>query len=143
MSAPLGFLSDSFADDMLMAMFAGDASKLVPEFEVGLSLEIPIDGTGTGLIEPNDPVYERVVLPADPASWSSLGVGSRKIATAVNVTFAKATEDWGQIQCYVLYDSSSRFLGFGLTKPFTILTDMTPQLSIGTVVIELPKFATL
>lgn len=135
-----GHLSDLFADILLQSWLTRDISLLPTEYYVGLTLDLPTDNNGTGLLVPDSEEYTRVLLPAESASWVSLGVGSRSMETAVPIMFEKALTDWGELNGYTLYDSlvDGMFLGYGIITPYTILTGMIARLPIGAIIITQP-----
>lgn len=135
-----GHLSDLFADLLIEAWLTRDVSLLPSTYYIGLTLELPTDANGTGLVAPEAAEYARVPLMADVASWASLGVGSRAMETTFDTTFEVAMVDWGQINGYTLYDSAvdGVFLGYGITNPFTVLAGMSARLPAGAIVIAQP-----
>lgn len=135
-----GSLSNAFADLVLAAIFAGDTVSLPPSLWVGLTLALPTDGEGNGLIAPSAAEYGRVEIVCESASWISLGVGSRSMESAFDVEFATVVTDWGQILGYDLYDAETDgvYLGYGITNPYTILSGMKPRLPAGAIVVTLP-----
>lgn len=93
--------------------------SLPAAYYVGLSTTAPsLDGTGVS--EPTDPAYTRVVLTnmTEPEN----GV----VKNAVAIGFPDSTEDWGQITYFVIYDAltGGNLLGYNqLDKPRTIQAD--------------------
>jgi len=135
-----GHLSDYFADILIQAWLTRDVSLLPTIYYVGLTLELPIDNNGTGLVPPEAAEFARKPIPAEDTFWVSMGVGSRAMETAFDTTFDVAVIDWGEINGYTLYDSliDGNFLGYGITNPFTILAGMSARLPAGAIVILQP-----
>lgn len=132
-----GYLSNAFADAVLAAVFTGDYSGLPANYWVDLTLALPTDGVGTGLVAAG---CGRVQIPADGASWTSMGEGSRSFESAIDVVYPTADEDLGQVLGYTLYDAETDgiYLGFGITNPLIITAGMTPRVPAGLIVITLP-----
>jgi hypothetical protein len=135
-----GYLSDAFSDLILDAIFSGNTASLPTSFWVGLTIALPTDGDGTGIEPPDALEYGRVELVCEEASWDSMGEGSRSIETAVNIDFAVAETDWGQILGYTLYDAEvdGVYLGFGIVNPYIVFAGLKPRLPAGTIVVTLP-----
>lgn len=133
-----GHVSDAFADILLAAWLTRDISLLPTSYWVDLTMILPSDNNGTGLVSPTG--CARIELVAEGASWESMGAGSRSMETVVDVLFDIADVDWGQILGYSLYDDpvSGLFLGYGVTNPYTILAGMRPRIPAGLIVISLP-----
>ena len=133
-----GHISDTFADKILAGVFT--ANWNIPfGCNVGLTLELPSDVNGTGIVVPDAPEYSRVWIPFnDYSSWVSMGDGSRSIETAVDIVFEKATVDWGQILGYTLHDEYDTFFGYGITNPYLLKTGMIARLPAGLIVIKMP-----
>jgi hypothetical protein len=132
-----GYLSDYFADLLIRAWLTHDVSALPYGYDIGLTLELPSDQNGTGIVIPEQPEYNTVRVNADSSSWISMGSGSRSMEIAVDVVYETASEDWGEINGYTFSDQGI-FLGFGITNPYTILADMKARLPAGTVILSLP-----
>jgi hypothetical protein len=133
-----GHISDIFADNILAGVFTANWN-LPQGCNVGLTLELPSDVNGTGIVVPDAPEYGPVWMPFDDYStWASMGAGSRSIESAIDVVFEPATVDWGQILGYTLHDSYGVYLGYGITNPYLIKTGMTARLPAGLIVITMP-----
>lgn len=132
-----GHISDAFADTILSAVLQMSWS-LPYGCNVGLTLELPSDANGTGIVAPTAPEYARVWLPFDYYSWTQMGVGSRAMETAVDTIFETATEDWGQILGYTMHDPYDVYIGYGIVNPYTITTGMTARLPAGLIVVTMP-----
>lgn len=135
-----GYLSDAMADLVLAAILAGDTTGLPASLWVGLTLALPTDGAGTGLEIPDAAEYGRVEVVCEGASWTSMGAGSRSMASAVDVAFATVVTDWGYVLGYTLHDAATDgvYLGFGITNPYLVVAGMKPRLLAGTIVVSLP-----
>ena len=133
-----GHISDAFADILLKAWLTRDISLLPSSYWVDLTMALPSDNAGLGLISPTG--CSRIELVANNSSWASMGAGSRSMDTIVDVLFNIAVVDWGQILGYTLYDGpvSGLFLGYGVTNPYTILAGMRPRLPAGLITVTLP-----
>jgi hypothetical protein len=132
-----GHISDSFADTILSAVFTL-SWNLPYGCYIGLTLELPSDANGTGIVAPTASEYAQVWLPFDSSSWASMGVGSRSMETVVDTVFATAVEDWGQILGYTIHDPYGVYLGYGIVNPYTITPGMTARLPAGLIVITMP-----
>lgn len=133
-----GHISNVFADILLKTWLTRDISLLPSSYWVDLTMALPSDNAGLGLISPTG--CRRIELVANNASWASMGAGSRSMESAIDVLFDIAVVDWGQILGYTLYDDpvSGQFLGYGVTNPYTILAGMRARLPAGLIVISLP-----
>lgn len=136
----LSNISDAFADLLLEAWLTRDLTDLPTSYFVGLTLALPTDQNGLGLLEPTNDEFERIEVVAESASWLSMGVGSRSSTLNFDLLYSMAITDWGQILGYTIYDSltDGLFLGYGITNPLTILSGMRAQLPAGSIVITLP-----
>jgi len=135
-----GRVSDAFADMIVKALVTRDVSVLPSSYFFGLTLELPSDDNGTGLVAPTPDEYLRVEVLADDTSWVSSGVGSRMMVNDVSISFPLALIDWGNVVGYTMYDSlvDGVFLGYGLLNPYIITAGLRPVLPAGTVAIRLP-----
>jgi hypothetical protein len=133
-----GHISDAFADSILSAVFPGQSWNLPYGFNIGLTLDLPSDVNGTGLVAPSAIDYAQVWIPADSGSWGSMGVGSRSMESLTDVVFEQATVDWGQILGYTIYDPYGVYLGYGITNPYLLKAGMTARLPAGQIVITMP-----
>jgi hypothetical protein len=135
-----GYLSDAFADLVAAAVLAGDTAGLPASFWVGLTLALPTDGAGTGLVAPDAAECIRVEVVCEGASWTSMGAGSRSMTSAVDVEFATAVTDWGYVLGYTLHDAATDgvYLGFGITNPYLVVAGMKARLPAGAIVVTLP-----
>lgn len=133
-----GYLSDAFADLVLAAVLAGATGGLPASLWVGLTTVLPTDGEGAGVVEPAAAEYGRVELPCDAGTWSSMG--ARSMETAVDVEFAPALTDWGQILGYPLYDAETAgvYLGYGVLAPYIVTAGMRARLPAGLIVVTMP-----
>ena len=139
----VGHISDGFADRIALATFTRSLTPLPSSYFVGLTLALPTDQNGSGLIAPSQTEYDRIEVVAEGPSWTSMGIGSRAISLSLLLLYAKALTDWGEIVGYTLYDDLTseleiNYLGYGVLNPFTIKTDMRAQLRPDTVVVSLP-----
>lgn len=134
------YVSDAFSDIIVNAILTRDISYMPLSYFFGLTLEIPSDQNGTGLVVPTPAEYARVEVIANGTSWISAGVGSRTMFSSVDIVYPKAVTDWGNIKGYTLYDSfvGGIFLGYGLINPYIITAGMTPRLRAGSVAIKIP-----
>ena len=138
MTSPIGFISNSWADDWLKIIFNGDTSKILANVKIGLSSELPTDHNGTGLVVPPQAEYAPVTVPITSTYWQSLGVGSRKFANALDISYPAAVTAWANIQCYTLHSMTNVYLGYGLLTPIDVVAGTIFNLPPGTVVIEIP-----
>ncbi len=100
-----GHVSDAFADIIVNAILTRDISAIPTSYFFGLTLELPSDRNGTGLVVPTPAEYARVEVVAENASWVSAGVGSRTMFTNVDIVYPEAVTEWGNIRGYTIYDS--------------------------------------
>lgn len=135
-----GRVSDAFADIIVNAILTRDVSAIPRSYFFGLTLELPSDQNGTGLVVPTSAEYSRVEVVANNTSWNSAGVGSRTMVTEVDIIYPLAVTNWGNLKGYTIYDSSvgGLFLGYGLINPYIITAGMTPRLRAGSVAVRLP-----
>jgi hypothetical protein len=135
-----GYVSDAFADIIVEAVLTRDVSNIPTSYFFGLTLELPTDQNGTGLEAPTPDEYARVEVVAEDASWVSSGVGSRMMVTDIDILYATAVTDWGNIKGYTIYDSlvDGVYLGYGVINPYIITAGMTPRLPAGLVAVRLP-----
>lgn len=134
-----GNISDAFADIILNAILTRNLLSIPTSYFFGLTLELPIDTKGTGLLAPSPAEYSRVEVPAINTSWVSAGDGSRTMFTKVDVTYAKASTEWGNIKGYTIYSArvGGLYLGYGITNPYIISAGMTPRLPAGLISVKL------
>lgn len=139
-----GCLSDAFADTVLLAVLTGDTSGLPASFWIGLTLVLPTDEDGTGIEPPDAVEYGPVEMVCEAGTWISMGEGSRSMESDVDVEFATAATDWGQILGYTFHDAETDgvYLGFGVVNPFIITAGMRARLPAGSVVWTLPAVTT-
>jgi len=135
-----GYVSDAFADIIVEAILTCDVTKVPKSYFFGLTLELPSDQNGTGLVDPTPTEYERVEVLAESISWKSVGVGSRTMVTGLDIVFPQAVTDWGNIKGYTLHDSLTEgmFLGYGAIVPYIISAGLTARLPAGSVALRLP-----
>lgn len=138
-----GHISDGFADRIALAMLTRSLTPLPSSYFIGLTLALPTDGVGTGLLAPTPVEYGRLEVVAIGASWTTLGVGSRTMSLSLDLLWALAVTDWGQILGYTLYDDltsvlEANYLGYGVLNPYTILAGMTPNILPDTITVALP-----
>lgn len=136
----IGHISDAFADMIVKAVLTRDASGLPASYFFGATLELPTDQNGSGLVVPTPLEYGRVEVVAENASWISSGVGSRMMVSNIDVIFAQAVTDWGNLKGYTIYDSLTNgvFLGYGILNPYIILAGTRARLPAGLIVVDLP-----
>lgn len=135
-----GRVSDAFADIIVDAIFTRNISVIPTSYFFGLTLELPSDQNGTGLVIPTPAEYSRVEVVAANTSWVSAGVGSRTMFSAVDVVYPTSLTDWGNIRGYTIYDSliDGVFLGYGIINPYIISAGMTARLPAGLISVALP-----
>ncbi len=134
-----GYISDAFADLIVKAILTRNVSILPTSYFFGLTLEVPTDQNGTGLVSPDALEYNLIEVVAEDASWISSGVGSRMMVTNIDVVYNQAVTDWGEIKGYTIYDSAEALtlLGFGFTVPYTITAGMIARLPAGLIEVSL------
>lgn len=135
-----GQISDAFADIIANAILTRNITALPTSYFVGLTLELPTDQNGTGLIPPIPAEYSRQEVIAASASWASSGVGSRMMVSDVDVIFALAVTDWGNLRGYTIHDSLTGgvFLGYGIINPYVILAGTIARLPAGLIAVAFP-----
>ncbi|MFH1716957.1 MAG: hypothetical protein ABIF19_06370 [Planctomycetota bacterium] len=97
----MGGFTDYWEDKILDHIF-GKAVYAPPTIYVGLSTSNPQDD-GSGLAEPDGNAYARVQT--SPGDWSAASGGV--VQNAGDVTFAKATGNWGTITHFALFDAAT------------------------------------
>lgn len=135
-----GRISDAFADIIVNAILTRDITDLPTSYFFGLTLELPTDQNGSGLVEPIPTEYARVEVVAENASWISSGVGSRSMVSDIDVIYETAITDWGNQKGYTIYDSLTDgvFLGYGIINPYIITAGMRARLPAGLIAFALP-----
>ncbi|MFP4027925.1 MAG: hypothetical protein ACLFWL_09050 [Candidatus Brocadiia bacterium] len=91
----------NYLEDAVLNHIFDKASYPAPTVHVGLSTADPGED-GSGLSEPVGGAYDRVVTA--PADWNASSGGM--INNAVDLTFAEATEAWGTITHFGLFDKA-------------------------------------
>jgi len=97
----MGGFSDYWENKILDHIF-GKGNYTPPTIYVGLSTADPVDD-GSGLAEPSGNGYTRVQTSA--SNWNAASNGS--LDNAVNITFARATGNWGTITHFALFDAAT------------------------------------
>lgn len=134
----VGRFTNAFADDLLALAFQGDTSKALTNLQLGLSSTIPLDD-GTNITEPIAGEYARLAFSVNNTDLTSLGVGSRTLQIAIQMKFAQAITNWGEVQAFLIYaDSGTRFIAYGVMQPKTIIAGMTVYFAPYAVTIKLP-----
>lgn len=135
-----GYVSDAFADIILTAVLKRDISVIPTNYFFGLTLVLPSDKNGTGLVAPTPAEYSRVSVTAATASWVSAGVGSRTMFSNVAITYPMAVTSWGNVLGYTIYDSLTNgiFLGYGILDPYIISAGLRARLPAGSISVALP-----
>lgn len=132
-------VSDAFSDIILKAILTRDISVIPTSYFIGLTLELPTDNNGTGIVPPDAPEYTRIEVVSEDTSWESSGVGSRMMVSDVDVIYEQAASDWGNIKGYTVYDSLNDgvFLGYGVLNPSIILAGTRARLPAGLIAVAL------
>ena len=135
-----GYVSDAFADIIVNAILTRDVSSIPTSYFFGLTLAVPTNQNGSGLVAPTPAEYARVEVPAQGASWNSAGVGSRMMVSEVPIAYPTAVTAWGEVKGYTIYSALTGgvFLGYGLIVPLNITAGMTARLPAGSVAMKLP-----
>lgn len=136
-----GHVSDAFADIIVNAILTRNLSAVPSSYFFGLTLALPTDQNGSGLVAPTPSEYGRVEVVASNTSWVSSGVGSRMMVSNVDVVYNVVVTDWGNVQGYTIYDSLTNgvFLGYGLLNPYMISVGMKARLPAGLIAVTLPN----
>jgi hypothetical protein len=124
----MGNFSTVLANELLDHLF-GKGAYTPPTIYVALSTAAPGD-TGATIAEPSGGSYARKVTAA--SDWNA--ASSRATSNAAAIEFAAATDSWGTITHFALFDASSggNFLGWGaLTASKTIGSGDTARFAIG------------
>lgn len=135
-----GHVSDAFADLIIRAVLTRNVSILPASYFIGLTLELPTDQNGTGLVPPAVLEYGRIEVVAEDSSWISSGVGSRTMVSNIDVIFAQAITDWGNLRGYTIHDTltDGLFLGYGIINPYVLLAGTRPRLPAELIAVALP-----
>lgn len=136
-----GRITDAFADKLVKAWFNRSVTGLPTSYYIGLATTLPTDQNGTGLVVPSNAEFARIGASANTTNWVSMGVGSRQMSLNIDLLYATAVTDWGEIVGYTMHDTltAGTFLGYGVTNPFTILAGMRARLPAGSVTIKIPS----
>jgi len=97
----MGSFADYWENEILDHLF-GKGSYTPPTIYVGLSTADPMDDA-SGLAEPSGNAYARVATAG--ADWNVASGGA--IANANDITFPEATDSWGTITHFALFDAAS------------------------------------
>lgn len=97
----MGSFADYWENEILDHLF-GKGSYTPPTIYVGLSTADPTDDA-SGLAEPSGGSYARVATAG--ADWNVASGGA--IANANDITFPEATDSWGTITHFALFDAAS------------------------------------
>jgi hypothetical protein len=113
----MGNFSTVLANELLDHLF-GKGDYTPPTIYVALSTAAPGD-TGSTIAEPSGGSYARKVTAA--SDWAA--ASSRATSNAADIEFAEATDSWGTVTHFALFDADEdgTFLGWGqLTSSKTI-----------------------
>jgi len=88
-------------EDAVLNHIFGKESYAAPTVHVALSTADPGED-GSGLAEPLGGAYDRVAT--DPSDWNEASSGM--LSNAVDLAFAEATESWGVITHFALFDKA-------------------------------------
>jgi len=124
----MGGFSDYWEDKILNYIF-GKASYTPPTIYVGLSKANPLDD-GSGLAEPAGNGYARVAT--SPGTWKVASGGN--IDNANIITFPEATNSWGTITHFALFDAptSGNMLAHGpLSQSKAVNVGDTAKFAVG------------
>ncbi len=116
-------MTDNMENAVLDASLGASATLLGSIVEIGLSTT-PISDDGTGATEPSTGNYSRVSIDNDGTNWNPSASGIK--TNASDIIFPEATEDWGTITDWALYDSGvMKFHGIvddgaGTADPVTV-----------------------
>lgn len=97
----MGSFADYWENEILDHLF-GKGSYTPPTIYVGLSTADPTDDA-SGLAEPSGGSYARVATAG--ADWNVASGGA--IANANDITFPEATDSWGTMTHFALFDAAS------------------------------------
>ncbi len=97
----MGSFADYWENEILDHLF-GKGSYTPPTIYVGLSTADPTDDA-SGLAEPSGNAYARVATAG--ADWNVASGGA--IANANDIIFPEATDSWGTITHFALFDAAS------------------------------------
>jgi len=130
----MGGFTDYWEDKILDHIF-DKAIYTPPTIYVGLSTSDPQDD-GSGLAEPAGNAYARVQTSS--ADWNVASGGT--VQNANDITFAKATGDWGDVAYFALFDASTNghMLAHGaLSQTMAIGSSDTARFTAGQLNISL------
>lgn len=97
--------TNSFTQSVLRLLF-GNVSYVPPSnWYIGVSTTL-INADGTGITEPTDPSYARVVLNNNTATWEDIPAdfGRRNL---INIEWSPATVSWGTVTYMFIADSAT------------------------------------
>lgn len=126
-----------FSDNAIHAILAARFRSGGGSDWVGLSTTVP-DDDSTGATEPVGGGYARVELPRTTDSWQA--PAGRQIVTADDVTWGEATDDWGVLLAWVLFDAETAGdpVVSGRLNDIDVFDGDRPTLVAGSITITAP-----
>lgn len=133
----MGRISDTYANALLDLAFS-KIDAYPATFYVGLSTTAPTN-TGTNVTEPSTGGYARVSVTNNASNWPA--ASSRAKSNGNSVIFPTATNSWGTITHFVIYDAATAgvMVAWGeLTLPIEVVTGATVTFAPDTLTITAP-----
>lgn len=135
-----GRFFDNFADSVLRGWLWREVGVFPVNYQIGALIALPLDGTGTGLVEVTATSYTPQTYGSGSANWDSIGGGSRSIVSTQEILWPEAEEYWGVMVGYLLRDAANptRLIAYGTTPPASIPAGGRARILAGGIVIKLP-----
>jgi len=127
------YFTTACRNNLLGHLFNKSVYSPVDTYYVGLSSTDPL-ADGSGVTEPSGGGYSRVSTTS--SDWSDPAAGI--IQNASDVLFAEASADWGNMEYFLVFDSSGGLFSYGaLTEIVTVSSGDAPYFLAGSLVIAL------
>lgn len=117
------FMTEAMLVNMVQSQFGRVPSTAPASYALAVVTVPPLDDLGTGLAEPNDASYARLVVANNTTNFVVDRTPSLAVTNGAALTFAMATEEWGSVMGLALYNTAATpvFLGYmEFTNPLTI-----------------------
>lgn len=127
-------LTNAVKARVLDSLYGGAPLDVPATLYVGLSTTPP-NPDGSGFTEPSGNGYARVPVPNDDTYWYDATIANPSIkANAIPVLFDEATDSWGQVSHWGIFDAATggELIDWApLTTPMTVGTGQQPQFREG------------
>lgn len=133
----MGSATTTYENEILDAILGDDNATNMPDtVYIGLFTSEPSDGGGGSEVTGNG--YARVAVTNNSTNWPDATDGEKR--NGATITFPQATNSWGTIQWYGLFDASSGgnlMMWGGLANSIAPTSGDTPFFSAGGIIIGL------